>query len=289
MAYSNNILNHVNNINNNGYTIIKNGIDLDLIDKLVKDFDYWSSLEINNFTKFSFNRVVNFHLYNKNTLDLVTNTIVNDILKLFFNKEQAVYTSLFFREGTSQHYHRDTPHFYTNPIDQYVGVWYALEDINVNAGPLKYYIGSHKLHCPDGYETYNKLYNQEGMNNTYEEKNLKCLIEYNTQLENLCKINKLTCVDETNYINKINKGDIIIWHPKLVHGGSCIIDTSLTRYSMVTHNIPINTQVFNASHFFCNKPTNSYLDNYCKFDYIQHNNINIVNHYSSPKVQHSYL
>ena len=37
MAYSNNILNHVNNINNNGYTIIKNGIDLDLIDKL----DLW--------------------------------------------------------------------------------------------------------------------------------------------------------------------------------------------------------------------------------------------------------
>jgi ectoine hydroxylase-related dioxygenase (phytanoyl-CoA dioxygenase family) len=74
-----------------------------------------------------------------------------------FKKKQVIYSSLFFREGTKQHYHRDTPHFYTNPIDTYYGVWYALEDVNINAGPLKYYIGSHKLECSDGHETFNNL------------------------------------------------------------------------------------------------------------------------------------
>ena len=213
---------------------------------------------------------------------------MNDILHTLFNKEQVVYSSLFFREGTSQYYHRDTPHFYTNPIDQYYGVWYSLEDIHVNAGPLKYCIESHKLEVPNGYDTYNKLYNNEEATNV-NNFNFKCLLEYNKVIENLCKENNLLFIDHTNYINKINKGDIIIWHPKLLHGGSDIIDSTLTRYSMVTHNVPINTQVFNAGHFFVTSPTSDYLENKFKYEYIKHNGINIINHNCKPNVQKSYL
>jgi hypothetical protein len=286
---------HSENIKNFGYTIIKNGVNLDLVDKVVKDFDEWSSIPENKFKKFKFNRVLNFHTYNVNTLDLATNTHVNEILKLFFNKEQVIYTSLFFREGTSQQYHRDTPHFYTNPIDQYCGVWYALEDIDVKAGPLKYCIGSHKLEVPCGHEIWNILYDKETEEDSklsYVHKNLKALIKYNKTIENMCIEKNLTFIDENNYINnKINKGDIIIWHPKLLHGGSDILDNTLTRYSMVTHNIPIYTKVFNSSHFFTKEPTKEYIDNKFLYIYTKHNNINIVDHGGclSCKVQESYL
>ena len=111
------ICKHVEDIHRDGYTIVRNGIDSELIDRVICDFDEWSSLPENNFLKFNFDRVVNFHMYSKNTIDLATNSYVNDILNLFFNKEQCVYTSLFLRERTSQDYHRDTPHFFTNPID----------------------------------------------------------------------------------------------------------------------------------------------------------------------------
>ena len=57
---------------------------------------------------------------------------------------------------------------------------------------------------------------------------------------------------------------------------------------MVTHNIPINTQVFNASHFFAEKPTEKYLENKLTHEYIIHNNIPIVNHNIPPKVQSTY-
>lgn len=280
-----NIENHVFNINNNGYTIIRNGIDIDLVDKVVSDFDYWSSQEENGFVKFNRNRVTNFHIYSENTKDLVTNKYVNDILKSLFNKEQAIYSSLFFREGTSQHYHRDTPHFYTNPIDNYYGVWFALEDININAGPLKYYINSHKLYDPNGHDIFNTLYNNE--TDIYSFK-FKCLLEYNKIIEDLCKENNLVAVDHNNYINKVNKGDIIIWHPKLLHGGSDVLDPTLTRYSMVTHNVPINTEVFNAQHFFAPHPTNEYSENIFNRKYIEHNNINIVDHNCVPMVQKNY-
>jgi len=283
-----NIKEHISNIQNNGFTIIKNEINIDLIDKVVSDFDYWCSLEQNNFKNFNKDRVTNFHVYSKNTKDLVTNNYVNDILTSLFNKEQVIYSSLTFREGTSQHYHRDTPHFYTNPIDQYYGIWYALEDIDVNAGPLKYYIGSHKLECNDGYKIFNDI-----LKNNPEYKlsanDYTCILDYNNRILDLCKELNLTCIDEKSYINKINKGDIIIWHPKLLHGGSDIINPTLTRYSMVTHNVPINTQVFNANHFFTSTPTNEYLNNKCTYNYIKHNNINIVDHNCGAKVQKGYL
>lgn len=283
-----NILDHILNIQNNGFTIIKNGIDIDLVDKVVSDFDYWSSLEYNNFKKFNKDRVTNFHIYSENTKNLVTNFYVNKILEKIFQKEQVIYSSLFFREGTSQHYHIDTPHFYTNPIDQYYGVWYSLEDINVNAGPLKYYIGSHKLVSYDEHEFFNNFV-KNNPNYTNNGNDYSILIEFNKKIENLCKENNLECVDEKNYINKINKGDIIIWHPKLLHGGSDIIDPTLTRYSMVTHNVPIYTPVFNAAHFFAPKPTEQYLENKFTHEYIKHNNINIFNHNSDPRVQKSYI
>lgn len=279
MLNENDILLHIRNINEDGFTIIRNGIDIDLTDRVISDFNIWSSDEKNGFENHKYNRVTNFHIYSKNTLDLVTNSSVNSILTKLFDKEQTVYSSLFFREGTAQHYHRDTPHFYTNPIDHYYGVWFSLEDININAGPLKYIINSHKVIAPDGYEVFNQL---------NDSNNLSCLLKYNKNLEDICKELNLTEIDETNY-NKINKGDIIIWHPKLVHGGSNVLDTTLTRYSMVTHNVPINTAVFNAGHFFRKEPSEEYLLNECKFDYITHNNISIVNHGIQPKVQKSYL
>lgn len=91
-----NIDNHVLNIQNNGFTIVKNEIDIDLVDKVVSDFDYWCGLEENNFKKFKKDRVVNFHIYNENTKQLVTNFYVNKILETIFEKEQVVYSSLFF-------------------------------------------------------------------------------------------------------------------------------------------------------------------------------------------------
>lgn len=284
-----NIEQHISNINDDGFTIIKNGINIDLVDKVVSDFDYWSSLEENGFSKFKKDRVTNFHVYSENTKNLVTNNYVNDILKALFNKEQVIYSSLFFREGTSQHYHRDTPHFYTNPIDQYYGVWYALEDININAGPLKYYIGSHKLEVPDGHDTFNKIFNNViNKDEINISSDYRCIIEYNKVTEDLCKKNNLLSVDQNNYINNVNKGDIIIWHPKLLHGGSDIIDSTLTRYSLVTHNVPINTQVFNALHFFAPTPKKNYLENKFNYTYLKHNEINIVDHNCGPRVQKQY-
>ena len=162
-----------------------------------------------------------------------------------------------------------------------------MEDINIKSGPLKYYIGSHKLDNINGYEIFNDIY-KDNKDNIDLNSDFRCIIKYNEKIENLCRELNLTAVDEKNYINQINKGDIIIWHPKLLHGGSDIIDKNLTRYSMVTHNIPIDTAVFNAKHFFTTAPTEEYLTNKNIWKYINHNGVNIVDHGIGPMVQKGY-
>ena len=42
----------------------------------------------------------------------------------------------------------------------------------------------------------------------------------------------------------IQKGDILIWHSLLIHGGSPRINRSLSRKSMVTHFIGRNTLMY---------------------------------------------
>ena len=162
-----------------------------------------------------------------------------------------------------------------------------MEDINIKSGPLKYYIGSHKLDNINGYEIFNDIY-KDNKDNIDLNGDFRCIIKYNEKIENLCRELNLTAVDEKNYINQINKGDIIIWHPKLLHGGSDIIDKTLTRYSMVTHNIPIDTAVFSAKHFFTKAPTEEYLKNKSPWKYINYNDINIVDHGVGPMVQKGY-
>jgi ectoine hydroxylase-related dioxygenase (phytanoyl-CoA dioxygenase family) len=276
---------HVNNIEKNGYTIIRNAFDKELANKVIEEFDEWSSNPDNQFEPFKQERITNFHIFSNNTKDIVTNTYVNKILTSLFKKEPVVYTSLFFREGTNQKYNRDTPHFYTNPIDQFYGVWYALEDMHVNAGPLKYYIESHKIDIVDGHEIYNSIYTDEDTVNLNVDH--RCFDKYINSSLNQCKELKLI-ESTTKKNNNLYKGDIIICHPRLIHGGSQIIDNTLTRYSMVTHNIPINTAVFGSTHYFSKSPTEQYLLNECLFKYIDHNDIKIVDHGIGPQVQKTF-
>ena len=66
------ILEHINNINDNGFTIIKNGIEDELVNKVIYEFDEWASNKENNFKKFNKDRVCNFHIYSENTTRIET-------------------------------------------------------------------------------------------------------------------------------------------------------------------------------------------------------------------------
>lgn len=138
-------------------------------------------------------------------------------LQQLLGRESLPFQTLNFPIGTRQFTHSDTIHFNSIPSNYMVGVWVALEDIDEDNGPLLYYPGSHKLHeysmhdfdLEPGYHNYHKY--EECIQQVVEREQLEG--EYGT----------------------IKKGEALIWHANLLHGGAPQKDLTRSRHSQVTH------------------------------------------------------
>ena len=120
-----------------------------------------------------------------------------------------------FYKGTQQKLHSDQIHFCSDPENLMCGLWIALEDVTMENGPLIYYPGSHKW----DFLTMQKMGLNPGEYSLYE--------------------NKLADIVDKSGLKPeyglIKKGDALLWHANLVHGGYKILDDSKTRMSMVVH------------------------------------------------------
>ena len=98
-----------------------------------------------------------------------------------------------------------------------VGVWVALEDIDSENGPLIYYPGSHKL----PYYSMQDLGLEPGYSNyhAYELRIQDLIAEHGFQPE----------------MGLLKKGEAIIWHANLLHGGAARMNINRSRHSQVTH------------------------------------------------------
>src|SRR5450755_59137 len=70
---------------------------------------------------------------------------VLELLRTLYGREPRPFQTLNFRPGTQQRTHADAVHTDTEPPELMCGVWVALEDVDMDCGPLVYYPGSHKL------------------------------------------------------------------------------------------------------------------------------------------------
>lgn len=75
----------------------------------------------------------NLQLISEAEKRICSNKGTAEILQAAFTSEFTVVGSLFFEKGSMQSIYRDTPAFFTNPLNHYFGVWNALEDIEVVA------------------------------------------------------------------------------------------------------------------------------------------------------------
>lgn len=138
-------------------------------------------------------------------------------LEQLLGRKALPFQTLNFPVGTTQSPHSDTIHFNTIPTGYMVGVWIALEDIDLENGPLIYYPGSHKMP-----EYVMQDFDLEPGENNYP--------QYEQAIRNLIEKNKL--VPEYGIAKK---GEAIIWHANLLHGGAPLIDSSRSRHSQVIH------------------------------------------------------
>ena len=163
------------------------------------------------------NRIMDAWRINENVKRLALAPGVLAMLEQLYGRRPLPFQTLNFRTGTQQATHSDAMHFNSEPPGFMCGVWVALEDIDMENGPLVYYPGSHRL--PE--VTMQEL----GLRSDKED-----YPEYERHVAEVIEREGL----EPRY-GVMKKGQAIVWASNLLHGGASQADRSRSRHSQVTH------------------------------------------------------
>ncbi len=203
-----------------GYAILRNYLSQEQVDEINKEVDTLlkeQKIKITNINK------IMFAIHTSALLRSIgADHHLNELLSILLNGNSVLFQSINFITGSEQHTHSDSIHMTTYPLGGLLGVWIALDDITKDNGPLHYYPGSHKLPY-----YLNEDYDNEGNSISIGDKSYKAyedMIEEKIKEQHLTKVSFLA-----------NKGDLLIWHANLFHGGDPHVDKSKTRRSMVLH------------------------------------------------------
>jgi hypothetical protein len=204
----------------NGFASIKHYLNAEQVDKINEEID--RLLESNAINPLGNGKIMFACRHSKIINDLGNNAGLKQLLSALFGKNAILFQSINFFSGSEQHTHSDSIHMTTFPEGGLLGVWFALEDITIENGPLHYYPGSHKLPY-----YMNGDYNNEGNKWLLGGKSYS---EYEKMIEE--KINQYQIKKQ---VFLAEKGDLFIWHANLFHGGEPHTNKAMTRKSMVLH------------------------------------------------------
>lgn len=154
--------------------------------------------------------------------NIVNRADLVEVLELLLGTSIELFQSVNFTQGSEEPAHSDFIHFSTYPYGYLIAVWVALEDMDSENGPLFFYPGSHKL--------------KYLMNGDYKHGGNKWFLGKNAKKNYVEAVEKL--IEEHKLQKKFfyaSKGDVLIWHANLLHGGSIVSDYTRTRKSMVMH------------------------------------------------------
>ncbi|SDR37764.1 Ectoine hydroxylase-related dioxygenase, phytanoyl-CoA dioxygenase (PhyH) family [Paraburkholderia fungorum] len=162
-------------------------------------------------------KINDLHLEMEEVRGLALDDRILPVLRDLLGFAPALEGSLYFEQGSAQPAHVDT--LYLTPITHghLIAIWVALEDAHEDAGQLEYYPGSHKIE--------QMRFSTGSIASVPAE-----MGEWHAYMDRSVAEAALT---KTRFSAK--KGDVLIWHAHLLHGGSPINDKSKTRKSLVFH------------------------------------------------------
>ena len=134
------------------------------------------------------------------------------------------HCSITSHKGSQQAAHSDSIHMTTYPLGYLTAAWIAFEDIHPDSGPLVVYPGSHRLPYlfSQNVGISEADFKQEGYG-SYQQK-------YEPRIRELIASHELK---EKHFV--ASKGDTLIWHANLLHGGSMRRNVQLSRRALVCH------------------------------------------------------
>jgi ectoine hydroxylase-related dioxygenase (phytanoyl-CoA dioxygenase family) len=203
-----------------GYAILENFFSPEEVESCNTEIN---NLLENNTLKFEYSNKIMFAFHKSKLIqEMGENKKLKKILNLLMGKQVGLFQSINFIEGSQQKSHSDSIHMTTFPYGNLIAVWVALEDISADAGPLHYYPGSHKLPY-----IMNRDFDNIGTKYKLGDKKYGDYEDYMT-----------TFIAQQDLDKKVflaKKGDLLIWHANLLHGGEEVTKANATRKSMVFH------------------------------------------------------
>jgi phytanoyl-CoA hydroxylase len=208
-----------------GYVIIKRYLDKETVSSVNAEI---AELLKSGKVKFRYKNKIMFAIHQSELLYKIGhNEKLMELLNSLVGDEMKLFQSINFIMGSEQRTHSDSIHMTTYPLGGLLGVWIALDDVDEDNGPLHYYPGSHKLPY-----YLNEDYDNEGNALMIGNKDYSA---YEAMIAQ-----KLEDQKENKKIFKAKKGDLLIWHANLFHGGEPHTNKSKTRRSMVLHYYSAN-------------------------------------------------
>jgi hypothetical protein len=145
-------------------------------------------------------------------------------IRLLMEREPRPLQTIASHKGSQQGLHSDSIHMTTYPLGYLTAAWIAFEDIHPDSGPLVFYPGSHRL--PYVFSKDVGILEEDFKNDGYAPYHAK----YEPYIRQLVEERGI----EPHHFHA-KKGDVLIWHANLVHGGSPRAELSYTRKAVVCH------------------------------------------------------
>jgi Phytanoyl-CoA dioxygenase (PhyH) len=145
-------------------------------------------------------------------------------VKLLLGREPAPFQTITCHKGSQQGVHSDSIHMTTYPLGYLAAAWVAFEDIHPDSGPLVFYPGSHRWPYIFSHEVgIGEMEFREHGFGAYGEL-------YEPRIKQVLEERK---AEPHHFFAK--KGDTLIWHANLLHGGSMRRDLRHSRRALVSH------------------------------------------------------
>jgi ectoine hydroxylase-related dioxygenase (phytanoyl-CoA dioxygenase family) len=159
------------------------------------------------------------------------------ILEELYGRQPLPFQTLNFPKGTEQPPHADAIHFNSMPATFMCGVWVALEDIDMENGPLVYYPGSQKYPevtiadlMPKEKSAIGRLAANLLRRPAPDVDAARVYPLYQQYVAQLIEREKL----EPRFAT-VKEGQALVWSSNILHGGSFQKDKTRSRHSQVTH------------------------------------------------------
>jgi len=218
-----------------GYTIFRGAVSHEVIDRVLADTRsifqeperyvvrdkgaYVDPVQIRELNVG--HRIIDLYAISAAARDAVFAPTVANMLHAVFGEPAIGIQSLSFEYGSQQAIHQDTAYVVSARPMSLAATWIALEDVAPGTGELIFYPGGHRF---DHY-LFSGRYKGWSQQRDGQESHREYLAQLHAQAQ-------ARGLEIERFLPK--KGDVLVWHADLPHGGSRITQHH-TRRSLVTH------------------------------------------------------